>query len=284
VQIEGRGAQRLKNSIVAEGYFKTLNIPILRGREFDKTDDNPARNTVIINETMANTYWPNENPLGKQIKIGQPYEIIGVAKDSSYDSFGKNSDPYLYFWLYQEKEDPNLSLIVRTTGEPTTMVPLIQRDIKEMGGNLPMFDFKTLADLTQSQLGLVKAAALILTLLSLIGLVVATIGIYGVTSYAFSQRRREIGIRMALGAQRQDILKLIVKEGVILAVLGIVIGLALAFATTHFVSSFLYGVSPVDPLVFIGVSALLGLVALGASLVPAIMAAKANPVEALSYQ
>jgi putative ABC transport system permease protein len=284
VQIEGRGAQRLKNSIVAEGYFKTLNIPILRGREFDKTDDNPARNTVIINETMANTYWPNENPLGKQIKIGQPYEIIGVAKDSSYDSFGKNSDPYLYFWLYQEKEDPNLSLIVRTTGEPTTMVPLIQRDIKEMGGNLPMFDFKTLADLTQSQLGLVKAAALILTLLSLIGLVVATIGIYGVTSYAFSQRRREIGIRMALGAQRQDILKLIVKEGVILAVLGIVIGLALAFATTHFVSSFLYGVSPVDPLVFIGVSALLGLVALGASLVPAIMAAKANPVEALRYQ
>lgn len=270
--------------MVAESYFKTLNIPILRGREFDTTDDNSSRKTVVINETMANTFWPNENPLGKQIKMGEPYEIIGVAKDSSYNSFGKTSEPYLYLWLYQDAEDANVSLIVRTSGEPKTMIPVIQRDIKELGGNLPMFDFKTLADLTRSQLGLVKAAVLLLTLLSLIGLVVASIGIYGVTSYAFSQRRREIGIRMALGAQRQDILKLIMKEGISLAVLGIVIGVALALGTTHFISSFLYGVSPVDPLVFFGVSVLLGLVALGASLVPGIMAAKANPVEALRYQ
>lgn len=282
-EIEGRGPQRLKHSIVAEGYFKTLNIPILRGREFDTTDDN-TRRTIVINETMANTFWPNENPLGKQIKMGEPYEIIGVAKDSSYNSFGKTSEPYIYFWLYQETDDLNVSLIVRTSGEPKTMIPVIQRHVKELGGNLPMFDFKTLADLTRSQLSLVKAGVLLLTLLSLIGLIVASIGIYGVTSYAFSQRRREIGIRMALGAQRQDILKLIMKEGISLALLGIVIGVALALGTTHFVSSLLYGVSPVDPLVFFGVSALLGLVALGASLVPAIMAAKANPVEALRYQ
>ena len=111
-------------------------------------------------------------------------------------------------------------LIVRTSVEPTTMIPIIQRDIKELGGNLPIFDFKTLNDLTQSQLALVKAAALFLTILSVIGLVVASIGIYGVTSYAFSQRRREIGIRMALGAQRQDILKLIMKEGLILSRVG----------------------------------------------------------------
>jgi len=283
-QIEGREFVRLKNSVVAENYFKTLNIPILRGREFDATDDSSSRHTIVVNETLANTFWPNENPLGKQINMGDQYEIIGVAKDSSYNSFGKTSEPYIYFWLYQEKENPSVSLIVRTAGEPGPMIPVIQRDIKELGGNLPMFDFKTLAEQTQSQLGLVKAAALLLTLLSLIGLVVASIGIYGVTSYAFSQRRREIGIRMALGAQRQDILKLVMKEGISLAVLGIVIGVALALATTHFVSSFLYGVSPVDPLVFFGVSALLGLVALGASLVPAIMAASANPVEALRYQ
>ena len=283
--IEGKGSQRLKHSIVAENYFKTLNILILRGREFDITDDSASRKTVIINETMANTYWPNENPLGKHITMGVPYEIIGVAKDSPYNSFGKSSEPYLYLWLYQgEDVDTNVSLIARTSNEPKTMIPVIQRDIKELGGNLPLFDFKTLEDLTQSQLGLVKAAVFLLTLLSLIGLIVASIGIYGVTSYAFSQRRREIGIRMALGAQRQDILKLIMKEGISLAVLGILIGVALALGTTHFVSSFLYGVSPVDPVVFIGVPALLGLVALGASLVPAIMAARANPVEALRYQ
>jgi macrolide transport system ATP-binding/permease protein len=281
--VDGRNA-RLRHSLIAEGYFKTLNIPILRGREFDATDDNSSRKVVIINETMANTYWPNENPLGKQIELGVPHEIVGVAKDSPYNNFGKASEPYIYIWLYQQREDPNVSLIVRTSGEPKTMIPVIQRDIKELGGNLPIFDFKTLADLTQSQLGLVKAAALLLTLLSLIGLIVASIGIYGVTSYAFSQRRREIGIRMALGAQREDILKLVMKEGLILALLGIAIGVGLALATTHFVSSFLYGVSPVDPLVFFGVATLLGLVALGASLVPAIMAAKANPVEALRYQ
>src|SRR6185369_7966763 len=144
-------------------------------------------------------------------------------------------------------------------------------------GNLPIFDFETLDDLAKSQLVLVKAAASLLSLLSLIGLLVASIGIYGVTSYALSQRKREIGIRMSLGAQRSEILKLIMKEGTSLAVVGIVIGVLLALATTHFLSSLLYGVSAVDPLVFISVAALLVGVALAASLVPAIVAAKLNP-------
>jgi ABC-type antimicrobial peptide transport system permease subunit len=130
----------------------------------------------------------------------------------------------------------------------------------------------------------VKAAAALLGLLSLIGLLVASIGIYGVTSYAFTQRRREIGIRMSLGAQRADILKLIMKEGVSLALVGIAIGLLLTLGTTHFVSSFLYGVSPVDPIVFLTVAVLLVLVALSASLSPAILAANSNPVDALRHE
>jgi ABC-type antimicrobial peptide transport system permease subunit len=164
------------------------------------------------------------------------------------------------------------------------MISTVQRELKELGGNLPIFDFKTLNDVSNSQLVPVKAAVALLSLLSLIGLIVASIGIYGVTSYAYNQRRREIGIRMSLGAQRTDILRLIMKEGVSLALVGIGIGVLLAVGTTHFVSRFLYGVSPVDPIVFIVVSALLAAVAIGASLVPALAAAKSNPVEALRWE
>jgi len=280
VRVEGKGSKSLSRSVVADNYFQTLNIPILRGREFNAADSDSSHRVAIINETMARTYWPDENPLGKLLRIDKPYEVVGVVKDNPYRGLGEVSEPHLYLWLYQ-RPDEKVSLIIRTSGEPQTMIGAVQREIKELGGNLPIFDFKTLDDVSKSQLDLVKAAASLLSLLSFIGLLVAAIGIYGVTSYAFSQRKREIGIRMSLGAQRRDILKLIMKEGVSLALVGIVIGILLALGTTHFVSSFLYGVSPVDPIVFLGVASLLTIVALGASLVPAILAAKSNPVEAL---
>jgi predicted permease len=283
VRIEGREPKSLQRAVVADGYFQTLNIPILRGREFDATDSDSSRRVAIINQTMARTYWPDENPLGKLLHTNQPYEVVGVASDGPYNSSGQASAPYLYVSLYQHPEE-NVSLVVRTSGEPKTMISAVQREVKELGGNLPIFDFKTLDDIAKSQLTLVKAAASLLSLLSLIGLLVASIGIYGVTSYAFNQRRREIGIRMSLGAQRSDILKLIMKEGISLALVGIVIGVLLALGTTHLVSSFLYGVSPVDPLVFFAVAALLAMIALGASLVPAILAARSNPVDALRYE
>jgi macrolide transport system ATP-binding/permease protein len=284
VGIEGRDSTSMHRAVVANGFFRTFNIPILRGREFDKTDDDTSRKVAIINESMARKYWPNENPLGKLLDMhGGKHEIVGVAKDSPYNSLGKASEPYIYVSLYQRTNE-NVSLIVRSSAAPKNMISLVQQEIKGLGGNLPIFDFKTLDEVSNSQLVLVKAAASLLSLLSLIGLLVASIGIYGVTSYAFNRRRREIGIRMSLGAQRSDILKLIMKEGVSLALAGIAIGVLLALGTTHFVSSFLYGVSPVDPIVFLGVAALLATVALGASLAPAILAARSNPVEALRYE
>jgi predicted permease len=280
VRIEGRQPKSLQRAIVADNYFQTLNIPVLRGREFDATDSESSRRVAIINQTMARTYWPDENPLGKFLQMDQPYEVVGVASDGPSNSLGSASEPLLYVSLYQRPEE-NVSLIVRTSGEPKTMISAVQREIKELGGNLPIFDFKTLDDIAKSQLVLVKAAASLLSLLGLIGLLVASIGIYGVTSYAFNQRRREIGIRMSLGAQRSEILKLIMKEGTSLALVGIVIGVLLAVGTTHLLSSVLYGVSPVDPMVFLSVGGLLAVVALGASLVPAILAAKSNPVDVL---
>jgi macrolide transport system ATP-binding/permease protein len=283
VRIEGNSRQSMQRYVVADGYFHTLNIPILRGRGFDATDSESSRKVAIINQTMARTYWPNENPLGKVLQMDQPYEVVGVASDGPYNSSGPASESHFYVSLYQSR-DENVSLIVRTSGEPKTMIGTVQGVVKELGGNLPIFDFKTLDDLANAQLVLVKAAASLLSLLSLIGVLVASIGIYGVTSYAFSRRKREIGIRMSLGAQRREILKLIMKEGTSLALVGIVIGVLLALGTTHFLSSLLYGVSPVDPIVFLSVAALLAVVSVGASLVPAMLAAKSNPVDALRYE
>ncbi len=285
VGIEGRQPTSSHVSIVADGFFRTLNIPILRGRDFERTDTDTSRKVVIVNETMARTYWPNENPLGKLLQMnGTPHEIVGVVKDSPYNSLGRSAEPYLYVWLYQQPPGEQVSLIVRTSAEPRSMMTAIQRSIKELGANLPIFDFQTLDDVSNNQLVLVKAASLLMGLLGLIGMAVASAGIFGVTSFAFSQRRREIGIRIALGAERGDILKLILREGIGLAVVGLVIGVLLALATTHLASSILYGVSPLDPIVFVGVVTLLGLVALGASLAPAIKAANSDPVAALRHQ
>jgi len=284
VRAEGGESMRVQQAVVADGYFKALDIPVLQGRPFEATDDDTTRQVVIVNEALARTLWPGQNTLGKTLRTGPDVsEVVGVVRSSAYNGFGKEAEPYLYVPLYQDL-DNTVSLIVRTSGEPRAMMGVVQREIKALGGNLPIFDFKTLEDVLNGQLLPLKAGAALLGLLSLIGLVVASIGIYGVTSYSFSQRTKEIGVRMALGADRKEILRLIMKEGISLAVVGIVIGVLLSAATTHLASAFLFGVSPVDPIVFLGVATLLTLVAVGATLVPAMLAAKLNPVDALRHE
>jgi putative ABC transport system permease protein len=284
VRVEGKEASQVSRSVVAESYFKTLNINIMRGREFERSDDDSARRVVVINEAMANSLWPNENPLGKTLHMsGELFEIIGVARDNPYNNLGNSKEPYLYTWLYQDL-DENVSLIVRTSPAPGTMIGAVQLAVKEHGGNLPIFDFKTLDEVARTQLVAMKSATGLLGILSLIGLLVASIGIYGVTTYAFNQRRKEIGIRMSLGAQRIDILKLIMKEGVSLAVVGISIGTLLALAITQLVSHLLFGIEALEARVFIAVALILAIVALGSSLAPAIAAARSNPVDVLRYE
>ena len=284
VKAEGGESMRVQHSVVADGYFKALDIPIIQGRQFETTDDDTTRKVVIINEVLARTLWPGQSALGRTLRKGpEVCEVVGVVKSSPYNGFGKEAQPYVYVPLYQDP-DNSVSLIVRTSDEPGAMIGVVEREIKELGGNLPIFDFKTLDDVLTAQLLPLKAGAALLGLLSLIGLVVASIGIYGVTSYSFSQRTKEIGVRMALGADRREILRLIMREGITLALVGISIGVLLSVATTHLASGFLFGVSPVDPLVFFGVATILTVVAVGATLVPAILAAKLNPVEALRHE
>ena len=284
-RIEGKDTRSLSRSVVSSGYFQTLNIPLVRGRAFETNDDESSRRVAIVNETMARTYWPDDNPLGKSVTIGPgaPYEIVGVAKDTSYNNLNNTLEPLVYVSLYQ-RGDESVSLIVRTSVEPQLLVAAMQREIMELGGNLPIFDFKTLDVLAKNNLLPVKAAAGLLGLLSMIGVLVAAIGLYGVTSYAFNQRRKEIGIRISLGAQRLDILKLIMKEGVSLALFGIIIGVVLAVGTIYVISSFIFGIGPIDPIVFVLVSVTLAIVAVASSLAPAVLAANSDPVEALRHE
>ena len=283
-RIDGKAASPVLRSVVAEDYFRTLNIALLRGRDFDRGDDDSTRRVVVINEAMARAYWPNENPLGKKLYMGSSsYEVVGVARDNPYNNLGKSQEPYLYTWLYQ-RTDENVSLIVRTRATPGTMIGPVQLAVKELGGNLPIFDFKTLDEIANAQLVPLKAGTALLGLLSLIGLLVASIGIYGVTTYAFNRRRKEIGIRMSLGAQRSDILKLIMREGISLALVGIAIGTLFALGVTQLVSHFLFGIEALEMGVFVVVTAILGIVTLVSSLVPAVIAARSNPVDVLRYE
>lgn len=287
VIIEGQTeARSINHSVIAANYFETLNTPLVRGRDFTVRDDESAPKVVIINETMARTFWQGEDAIGKRLYFGRPdkpFEVVGIAKDSRYNSFGQAPEPYVYVPVYQRMKDDQ-TLILRTSGEPRLMIPVLQREIRDMGGDLPIFDFRTLDDISKLQLIPVQAAATLLGALGVIGLVVATIGIYGVTSFTFNQRRHEIGIRMALGAQRSDVLMLVIREGLGLALIGIVIGVVVALGITQFMSRFLYGISALDPFTFLAVSVILVSVALIASFIPARKAANVNPMDAIRYE
>jgi predicted permease len=285
VYIEGINQKyNVSTSLIAPHYFDTFSIK-LRGRDFTDRDDATAPRVAIINETMARTYWPSQDAIGKRIRIDYSQnplvEIIGVARDGK--DMASEAKPSLYVPVYQ-KFRSELNLIVRSSGNPAGLTDPIQREIEALGKGLPVYDFKTLDEIAAIQLLPTRMAAALTGFFGLLGLIVASIGVYGIAAYSFTQRTREIGIRMALGAQKNDIIKLITKEGLILSLIGIAIGNVTAFAVAQFLSSMLYGISPADPLTFILISVFLILVVLAASYIPARKAAKVNPMDALRYQ
>jgi predicted permease len=286
VYIEGRDQKyNVSTSIIAPHYFDTFNIR-LRGRDFTDRDDASAPKLAIINETMARLYWPNQEAVGKRIRTDYSQnpliEIVGVVRDSK-DNMASEPRPNLYIPVYQ-KFRSELNLIVRSSSNPTSLIDPIQREIEALGKGLPVYDFKTLDELAALQMLPTKLAAVLAGFFGVLGLIVASIGVYGIAAYSFTQRTREIGIRMALGAQKRDIIKLITKEGLILSLIGIAIGNIGAFALAQFLTSLLYGISPADPATFILISLFLVLIVLTASYIPARNATKVNPMDALRYQ
>ena len=274
-------------NVVGPNYFKTMETPLLRGRDFTEADRKGAPDVVVLNQTLAATLWPGEEALGKRVSISGPagpfLEVVGVARDGKYRSLGEAPHPYIYQPLLQSY-DPKMTLVVRTTGQPQSVATAMREQIRTLDANLPVADVKTLRDQLDLSLFPSRVAAWTLGGFGVLALLLAAIGIYGVVSYSVAQRTREIGVRMAMGAREKDVLRLVLGEGLFVIAVGLALGLLLAAAATRVIAGLLYGVEATDPLTFAGVPLLLGFVALVASYIPARRATKVDPLVALRYE
>ncbi len=258
-------------------YFRAMGIPFVLGRDF-LPSDGPAQLVVIINHALAKRYFPNENPLGQRITdFGT---IVGVVGDVRHNGPSKEPGPQIYY-PHTPRPARTLSFVVRTTGDPMKLVPLIRQAVRALDANLPVDRLQPMSSVIADSLADVRIITALIGGFAVFALVLAAIGMYGVIAYSVSQRQQEIGVRVALGATRRHILVLIVRRGVLLAAAGIVIGIPVVLATGRVIAAFLFGVSPHDRLVLIGVPLLLLAVALAASYLPARRATKIDPLAAL---
>ena len=294
VYVEGRPVERGENAPLAmvasagPGYFKTMSTPILQGRDFNDQDQEKTEAVAIVNETFVRRLMPElqnmSEAVGKRFSFGGPERpfrrIVGVAKDGKY--FNIAEDPRSFVWrpMSQDYSSSGI-LLVRTKGNPDPLFGPIRSQVQALDPNLPLFEVKTLNVHMKLALFPSRVAATVLGVFGLVALMLAAIGVYGITSYAVAQRTHEIGVRLALGAQLGDVLRLVLRQGLKLTIIGAALGLLGAYIATRAITSVLYGVSATDPLTFVSVSGLLILVALIASYVPARRATKVEPLVAL---
>lgn len=274
-------------SFASSDYFRAMEIPLLAGRSFDDSDNMSAPMVVVINKTMAQrTYGSVERAIGKRITIWRdekfPREIVGVVGDTKFSTLDNENGAQMYVPPSQDEGWGQFSLAVRTSGEPTGMTPAIRREALLVDKDLPIYNVQTMEEIVIKSIGSRRAAMLLFSVFAGAALLLAAIGIYGVMAYSVTQRTQEIGIRMALGAQAGDVLRLVVRQGVTLALIGIVVGLAGAFALGHVITSLLFGVPATDPATFLAIPLLLLFVALVACYLPARRAARLDPTVALA--
>jgi len=270
-------------------YFDTMRVPLLRGRAFRENDDEKAPLVAIVNQTMAQRFWPNEDPIGKRFSLksatGPFAEIVGVAGDGRYVFIGWEREPYFFVPVAQNYTDYR-TLQVRTSGQPETLIAEVQNEVHALDPNMPVSDVQTMRQSLDGGNGLFifRVGAILAAALGILGLTLAVVGVYGVVSYAASQRTHEIGIRMALGADRRDILRLILKQGLGLVVGGVASGVLLAWALTRSMATLLVGVSPTDALTFVTATLVLAGIGLWACYAPARRAMNLDPMVALRYE
>jgi putative ABC transport system permease protein len=272
-------------NVVGPEYFTMLKIPLVRGRAFTAQDDERGRRVAVVNEFMAKLLWPGKDPIGKRFKpANDPLwrEVVGVTRTGKYRFIFEDPAPYYYEPIAQHYEALRV-LQIRTTGDPEAMAPLVEKEVRALNPDLPVYDVRSLDHTLDGPNGffLLRMGAMFGGALGLLGLLLALVGIYGVVSYTASQRTQEIGVRMALGAQRRDILALVVGHGFRLIAVGVVLGLLAALALSRVLSNVLFGISATDPATFITVPLLLGLMALIASYLPALRATRIAPSVAL---
>ena len=266
---------------VDAGYFDVIKVPLTNGRAFALTDDPGAPRVAVVNETFVKKIWPDGNPVGRTFGLhGELITVIGVARDAKYQSLTETTPSLAYFPLAQQWRQEH-SLVVRANGAPPALATAIRNEVASLDPNIPLPEVVTLAAATSFVLLPQRVAALVAGSLGFLGLVLATVGLYGIISYSVSRRSREIGVRMALGARAVDVQRMVVREGMRLAGYGVAAGLLLSAFASRLLGAYLYGVSPLDAPTFVGMSLVFVAVALLASWLPARRAAAANPVVAL---
>lgn len=264
------------------GYFEATGVPIVSGRAFTAADEAEQRRVAIVNETMARTFWPEGKALGARINVGgptsPPHEVIGIARDHKVRSVGEAPRPYLHLPAGPSRA---VNLIVRTAMPAATLLPSLRRGVLELEPNIVFTEDVSASEIAATTMAPTRIGALVVGSFGLLALVLATVGLYGVISYSVSQRTREVGIRMAIGATRPQVLRLILSQGLRLAVIGAILGALGAAAAGQVLESMLYGVSALDPIALGGAAGALLLVAVAANLVPARAATKVDPLRAL---
>jgi len=267
-------------------YFETMGIPVLRGRDFSEVDREGSSLVAVINETMAKRFWPNRDPLGARFRFfgdREPREVVGLAKDGKYFFLGEDPQPCAYVPLLQNYDEA-VTLQVRTDGEPAMVLGSVQREIQAMDRSLPVLNPRTISEVFSQSLWAPRMGAGLLGLFGGLALLLASVGMYGVMAYSVSQRLREIGIRMAMGAARRDVVRLVLKEGMSLVGVGVALGVALSLVAARLLSALLFGVGTADPATFTVTPLLLTLVAFLANYLPARRAAAVDPMLALRFQ
>jgi putative ABC transport system permease protein len=268
---------------ISPDYTRVLRVPLLRGREFTDHDNADAPGVAIVNEAVVRRYWPNDNPIGKRVWLGQrpqPVEVVGVFSDLKNVTLGDDASPEVIL-PFPQLPWPLLNLSVRTAGDPHGLISAIRRQVFEVDKDQPLTDVRTMDELIGSASAQPRLTMLLLGVFSATALILAIVGIYGVIAYSVAQRTQELGIRMALGADQGDVLKLVVGHGLGLTLAGMAIGLAGAFLFTRLMSSLLYQTSATDPVAFAASALLFTAVALLASYLPARRATRIDPTDAL---
>jgi predicted permease len=291
VAIEGRPSvefamqPEVEVRTISPGYLRALRIPLLAGRDFSEEDslDRPA--AIVISESMAREFWPNENPIGKRLTLSfypeKVREVIGVAGDVKFRGLDSRKSLATVYVPLAQITFWNQAMVVRTSGDPASAASAMAAAVHQQDPDQPLRDVRTMDDILADSLSQQRFSMLLLASFAGLALVLAAVGIYSVLAYAVRQRQREIGIRIALGAQLDDVLRMVLVEGMRPALIGVTLGLAGAFALKRAISSLIFGVSESDPLTFLSVSVLLAMVALVASILPAYRATKVDPMRAL---
>jgi putative ABC transport system permease protein len=303
-QIEGHAPQMpeetptARYSIISSSYFQTMGIPLLAGRQLTEGDADETRGVVVISQSMAERFWPNDDPLGKRIQPqfpkqqktfwmpeshNLPLTVISVVKDVKQEGINDSHLPQMYL-PYLQNPSSIMNLVIRTPSDPLSYAAAVRREVYAVDQDQPVFDIKTMETLMTESFSQPRVFAALLLSFAALALILAAVGVYAVMSYSITQRTHEIGIRMALGAQGSDVMKLVIGYGLRLVLPGVCIGLLGAFITTRILASLLFGVSPTDPAIFTGVALMLTAIALAACYIPARRAMRVDPMVALRHE